>query len=86
MNNPKVSVIIPVYNGEKFLEEAIKSVFNQDYNKYPNCIVVDDGSTDESASIAKKFERIVFLLRKIMELRRLETLGCESIRRISGIS
>jgi glycosyltransferase involved in cell wall biosynthesis len=60
LNNPKVSVIIPVYNGEKFLEEAIKSVLNQDYD-HLECIVVDDGSTDESASIAKKFERVIYL-------------------------
>ena len=60
MNYPKVSVIIPVYNGEKFLEEAIKSVLNQEYDNL-ECIVVDDGSVDGSAAIAKKFVQVIYL-------------------------
>jgi len=60
LKHPRVSVIIPVYNGEKFLEEAIKSVFNQGYDNL-ECIVVDDGSTDGSAAIAKKFGQIIYL-------------------------
>lgn len=80
MNNPKVSVIIPVYNGEKFIEEAIKSVFNQDYNNI-ECIVVDDGSTDESASIAKKFERIIYLRHENTGVAAARNLG---VRRASG--
>lgn len=59
MNNPMVSVIIPVYNGEKYLEDAIKSVLNQEYDNL-ECIVVDDGSIDGSAAIAKKFEQVVY--------------------------
>lgn len=60
MKKPKVSVIIPVYNGEIFLEEAIKSVLNQEYDNL-ECIVVDDGSIDDSADIAKKFGQVVYL-------------------------
>jgi glycosyltransferase involved in cell wall biosynthesis len=60
MNHPKVSVIIPVYNGEKFLNEAIKSVLNQEYDNL-ECIVVDDGSIDGSAAIAKKFAQVIYL-------------------------
>jgi len=52
--NPLVSVIIPVYNGEKFLEEAIRSVIDQDYSSW-ELLIVDDGSTDTTASIAGKF-------------------------------
>ena len=48
-----VSVIIPVYNGEKYLEEAIQSVLNQSYHPL-DFILVDDGSEDGSARIAKK--------------------------------
>jgi glycosyltransferase involved in cell wall biosynthesis len=51
---PKVSTIIPVYNGEKYLAEAIKSVLSQTYRSI-EVIVVDDGSTDRSADIAKSF-------------------------------
>lgn len=50
-----VSVIIPVYNGEKYLAEAIKNVFEQDYSPL-EIIVVDDGSTDNTRTIATQFK------------------------------
>ncbi|MBE5919035.1 MAG: glycosyltransferase [Pseudobutyrivibrio ruminis] len=49
---PKVSVIMPVYNGEKVCERAIKSVLNQSY-KNIELIVINDGSTDRTAEIVK---------------------------------
>jgi glycosyltransferase involved in cell wall biosynthesis len=49
-----VSVVIPVYNGEDFLAEAIESVLAQDYASF-EVIVVDDGSTDRSGAIADAF-------------------------------
>ncbi|MFO1520296.1 MAG: glycosyltransferase family A protein [bacterium] len=54
MAKPLVSVVIPVYNGEKFLSETLKSVFAQDYGFF-EVVVVDDGSTDRSAEIAQSF-------------------------------
>lgn len=51
----KVSVIIPVYNGEKFLHRAIQSVLDQTY-KDIEIIIVDDGSTDSSPQILRQFE------------------------------
>lgn len=45
-----VSVIIPCYNGEKFIERSIRSVMEQDYRDI-ELIVVDDGSTDRSKEI-----------------------------------
>ena len=49
-----VSVVIPVFNGEKFITECLKSVYEQTYNNI-EIIVVDDGSTDNSLVIIKDF-------------------------------
>ena len=51
----KVSVIIPVYNSEKYIEKSIESVLNQTY-KNIELILIDDGSTDNSLSILKEYE------------------------------
>ncbi|MBL1211080.1 glycosyltransferase family A protein [Geminocystis sp. GBBB08] len=59
-NKPLVSVIIPVYNGEKYLGEAIASVFKQIYDPL-ELIIVDDGSTDNSGNIAKSFPQILYI-------------------------
>ena len=53
--NDLVSIIIPVYNSENYLKETLESVFSQSYNNI-EIIVVDDGSTDNSLKILKKFE------------------------------
>ncbi|MBN1474652.1 MAG: glycosyltransferase [Syntrophaceae bacterium] len=55
---PLVSIIIPVYNGEKYIEEAIKSALNQTYSSI-EIIVVDDGSTDKGAELVKKYPVIL---------------------------
>lgn len=50
----RISPIIPVYNGERYLADAIRSVLSQTH-PVSEIIVVDDGSTDTSASIAHRF-------------------------------
>ena len=52
--NKKVSIIIPVYNGENYLKEAIDSAINQTYDNY-EVIVVNDGSTDKTEEICKSY-------------------------------
>lgn len=53
--NPLVSIVIPVYNGENFLEEAIESALAQTY-KNIEIIVVNDGSSDNTDAICKKYK------------------------------
>lgn len=50
-SNPLVSVVMPFLNAEKFIEEAIESVFAQTYD-YWELLLVDDGSYDRSTEIA----------------------------------
>ncbi|ASV76489.1 Putative glycosyl transferase [Thermogutta terrifontis] len=58
---PRISVVIPVYNGAKYLREALASVMEQTYKPF-EIIVVDDGSTDGSADIAKSFAENIIVL------------------------
>ena len=51
---PLISVIIPVYNGEKYIERAMMSIINQPMFEKMELIVVNDGSKDSSGSIANK--------------------------------
>jgi glycosyltransferase involved in cell wall biosynthesis len=65
MPKPFVSVLIDTYNHERFIEQAIVSVLEQDFPASEReVIVVDDGSTDRTPEIVKKFEPQVRLLRK----------------------
>ena len=57
MSKYKVSIIIPVYNGERYLEECLKSVLNQTLEGI-EVIVVNDGSTDRSGEIISRYEKM----------------------------
>ena len=54
---PKISVIIPVYNTEKYLETCLDSIINQTY-KNLEIIIINDGSTDSSLEICNKYKKI----------------------------
>ncbi|WP_163527373.1 glycosyltransferase family 2 protein [Halobacillus ihumii] len=55
MFEPLVSIIMPVYNSEEYLDESIKSILNQTYKNF-ELILINDGSTDESINIINKFK------------------------------
>ena len=59
MNNPKVTVLMPAYNSEKYIAEAIASVLNQSFVAF-ELLIINDGSTDATADIIQSFsdERI----------------------------
>lgn len=72
-DHSSIDVVIPVYNGENFIEYAIKSVLAQSY--LPNkIIIIDDGSTDNTLKKIKKFDS------KLIECMSVENGGVSSAR------
>ena len=65
MYNPKVSLIMPMYNHEKYIEQSLSSLVNQTYKNF-ELIVIDDGSDDNSAHLVKSFndKRIKYIYQK----------------------
>ena len=53
--NPLVTVLLPVYNGEKYLHDAIQSIQGQLFKDY-EFLIIDDGSTDGSLKIINSFK------------------------------
>ena len=75
--NPIVSVLMPVYNGEKYLSEAIESVLNQTFTDY-EFIIINDGSTDRSKQIILRYiknEKRIRLLENEKNLGLVQTLN-----------
>ncbi len=65
MSIPTISVVMPVYNGEKYLKEAIDSILNQTYANF-EFIIINDGSTDKTEEIILSYtdSRIVYVKNK----------------------
>ena len=53
-NNPKVSIVVPAYNVEKYIEKSLLSIINQTFDDY-ELIIINDGSTDNTKDIIKDF-------------------------------
>ena len=53
MNKPLVSVIMPVYNGEKYIKQAVDSVYEQGVSL--ELLVIDDGSTDHTKEVLSAY-------------------------------
>jgi len=72
-----ISVIIPVFNGERFIAQAIQSVLDQNYELL-EIIVVDDGSTDNTAGVVKNLEgKIQYFYQKNTGIAAARNMGLE---------
>ncbi len=83
MSNPLVSVIIPVYNVEKYVREAVDSIINQTYKEL-EIFLVDDGSTDSSGKICDEYKdkdkRIVVIHKENGGLSSARNIAMEEMR------
>src|SRR6185503_10895386 len=76
---PLVSVIIPVYNGARYLRAALESVFAQTYRPF-EVIVVDDGSIDDSGVIAQSFPDVSYMRQENQGVAAARNHGIEAAR------
>ncbi|RXK87501.1 glycosyltransferase [Filimonas effusa] len=60
---PKISIISPSYNQAAFIEDAILSVLNQNYENFEH-IIIDGGSTDDTVNILKKYPHLIWVSEK----------------------
>ena len=66
-DKPIISVIVPVYNVEKWLPRCLDSILNQTFIDF-EVVLVNDGSLDNSLQICKEYEKmVVYLMLEIME-------------------
>jgi len=63
MSTPLVSIVIPVFNGEKYIKVAIKSILNQTHERI-ELIVVDDGSTDKTYKILQEYSSKIKIIKQ----------------------
>ena len=86
-----ISVIMPVYNVEDYVAEAIESVRQQSYGEW-ELLLIDDGSTDESSKICKAYAKcslftpLIISEKKMEEYPQRETGGCRKRQENGSIS
>ena len=56
MGNPKISIIVPIYNGEKFVQRCLNNITSQTFLDF-EAILVDDGSTDRSGAVCEEYAK-----------------------------
>lgn len=76
IENPEISVIMPVFNSSKYLKEAIQSILNQSFENF-EFIILNDNSTDESLKIIKEFQLIDS---RIIIINKTENFGPSTLR------
>ena len=75
--SPPVSIIIPVFNGERTIRECLESVLGSDYKPF-EIIIVDDGSMDKTSEIVKNFSRVKLLAQANSGSAAAKNLGAKS--------
>ena len=74
-NIPLVSVILPNYNGESYIYQSIESILNQSYSNF-EFLIIDDGSTDNSIELIKRFkDKRIILIENKANLKLIKTLN-----------
>lgn len=76
-HKPKVSVIIPAYNGDRFIIQAVESVLNQTYKNY-EIIVIDDGSVDNIRQVLEAYlQKINYIFQRNQGVASARNLGIQ---------
>lgn len=60
----KLSIIIPAYNAGKYIRRCLSSIIDQEWHNEVEIIVIDDGSTDDTAKVVKEYTSIIYLYQK----------------------
>ncbi|MCD6048113.1 MAG: glycosyl transferase family 2 [Gammaproteobacteria bacterium] len=65
MSEPLITVLLPVFNGQRFLRQAVNSILNQNFKQF-ELLIINDGSTDDTENIIRSFhdERIRYISRE----------------------
>lgn len=83
MNNSLISIIVPVFNSEPYLNKTISSLLNQSYSNI-EILLIDDGSTDNSLNICKEFakkdSRIVVIHNENSGVAKTRNIGLENAK------
>lgn len=84
MKSVGISIVVPVYNVEEYIQEFLESVFSQSYKNF-EIILVNDGSTDLSEEIIlryqKKYSNIIYIyIKKILDKQKREIQHCHILK------